>query len=165
MTSFSAKCSRLKMATSFCYSSHLEVKSNPVHCETGRDCDPWRPTDYNKREAAPVSQGQAFKDSKSAFLLLPSTCSLSFRSGIDGHCQLLLIWLVLFGQQRLSSFSKLQLQWMGSLASEILQDTLKAELNKSLRTSQTAGHAISSLGNVALLSSSWFPYDYWDEMN
>ena len=82
-TSFSAKCSRLKMATSFCYSSHWEVKSNPVHSETGRDCDPWRPTDYNKRDAAPVSQAQALKDSKLASLLLQSTCSLSFTSGLD----------------------------------------------------------------------------------
>ena len=51
-------------------------------------------------------------------------------------------------------FLKASATMNGVLASEILQDTLKAELNKNLRTSQTARHAISSLGNVALLSSS-----------
>ena len=71
------------MATSVCYSSRWEMKSNPVHSETGRDCEPWRPADYSKRNTEPVSQAQALEDLNLAFLLLQRTCSLSFESGLD----------------------------------------------------------------------------------
>lgn len=121
-TSFSAKCSRLKMATSFATLPTGELKSNPVHSRAAEDYGHGGQQITTKGGCTSfpgwATRTRTCISSLTEHLLLE--LQILFRPGHLPSCSWC-GWSCL--GSNISQVFKMQLQWMGSLASEILRYT------------------------------------------